>query len=99
MSEIQEMVNACDADGSGTVDFPEFLQMMARKLADIDSEEIIRETFRFIDKRGAGYITAAELRHVMLNIGEKLTEQEVEELINGKIFKKYLLFLFLFVSL
>lgn len=37
-SEIQEMVNTCDADGSGTVDFPEFLQMMARKLSDIDSE-------------------------------------------------------------
>lgn len=32
------MVNTCDADGSGTVDFPEFLQMMARKLSDIDSE-------------------------------------------------------------
>lgn len=41
LSEIQEMVNQCDADGSGTVDFPEFLQMMARKLADIDSEVLI----------------------------------------------------------
>ncbi len=37
-SEIQEMANECDADGSGSVDFPEFLQMMAKKLAEIDSE-------------------------------------------------------------
>ncbi len=39
-SEIQEMANSCDADGSGSVDFPEFLQMMAKKLAEIDSEVI-----------------------------------------------------------
>lgn len=81
LSEIQEMVNQCDADGSGSVDFPEFLQMMARKLSDIDSEEIIRETFRFIDKRGDGFIRSGELRHVMLNIGEELNEAEIDELI------------------
>lgn len=36
-----------------------------------------------MDKRGAGYVTSAELRHVMLNIGEKLSEDEVAELIEG----------------
>ena len=33
------------------------------------------------DKDGDGYITAAELRHVMANLGEKLTEDEVDEMI------------------
>ena len=30
---------------------------------------------------GNGFISAAELRHVMTNLGEKLSEQEVEEMI------------------
>lgn len=34
---------------------------------------------RFQD--GNGYISAAELRHVMTNLGEKLTDEEVDEMI------------------
>src|SRR6202044_1115860 len=55
--------------GNGTIDLPEFLMMMARKMKDTDSEEEIREAFRVFDKDGNGFISAAELRHVMLNLG------------------------------
>jgi calmodulin len=48
--------------GNGTIDFPEFLTMMARKMKDTDSEEEIREAFRVFDKDGNGFISAAELR-------------------------------------
>ncbi|VDN38320.1 unnamed protein product [Cylicostephanus goldi] len=46
-AELQDMINEVDADGNGTIDFPEFLTMMARKMKDTDSEEEIREAFRF----------------------------------------------------
>lgn len=55
--------------------------MMARKMTDTDSEEEIREAFRVFDKDGNGFISAAELRHVMTNLGEKLTDEEVDEMI------------------
>uniref|UniRef100_A0A803YDN9 Calmodulin 2 n=1 Tax=Meleagris gallopavo TaxID=9103 RepID=A0A803YDN9_MELGA len=42
-AELQDMINEVDADGNGTIDFPEFLTMMARKMKDTDSEEEIRE--------------------------------------------------------
>ena len=29
-AELQDMINEVDADGNGTIDFPEFLTMMAR---------------------------------------------------------------------
>ncbi|CAO1614645.1 unnamed protein product [Sympodiomycopsis kandeliae] len=80
-AELQDMVNEVDADGNGSVDFAEFIGLMARKLRDVDSEEEIKEAFKVFDKDGNGFISAAELRHVMTNLGEKLSDQEVEEMI------------------
>ena len=31
-AELQDMINEVDADGNGTIDFPEFLALMARKM-------------------------------------------------------------------
>ncbi len=59
----------------------EFLTMMARKMKDTDSEEEIREAFKVFDRDNNGFISAAELRHVMTSIGEKLTDDEVGEMI------------------
>ncbi|KAL8624257.1 hypothetical protein ACOMHN_027563 [Nucella lapillus] len=69
-SELQDMINEVDADGNGTIDFEEFLHMMARKMKDTDSEEELREAFKVFDKDGNGVISAAELHHVMTNLGE-----------------------------
>lgn len=82
------MINEVDADGNGTIDFPEFLSLMARycsfwfrKMKDTDTEEELIEAFKVFDRDGNGLISAAELRHVMTNLGEKLTEEEVDEMI------------------
>ena len=80
-AELQDMINEVDADGNGTIDFPEFLNLMARKMQDTDSEEELKEAFKVFDKDGNGFISAAELRHVMTNLGEKLTDEEVDEMI------------------
>lgn len=80
-AELQDMVSEVDADGNGTIDFQEFLDLMARKMKDSDSEEELKEAFKVFDKDGNGFISAAELRHVMTNLGEKLTDEEVDEMI------------------
>ncbi|KAH7529298.1 hypothetical protein FEM48_Zijuj05G0169700 [Ziziphus jujuba var. spinosa] len=136
-AELQDMINEVDADQNGTIDFSEFLNLMARKMKaslisacmfqdlsvkliagqnsykvqviwfigseavglfgvemlawgcecfsgkgkDTDSEEELREAFKVFDKDQNGFISAAELRHVMTNLGEKLTDEEVEEMI------------------
>jgi calmodulin len=38
-------------------------------MQETDSEEEIREAFKVFDKDGNGFISAAELRHVMTNLG------------------------------
>lgn len=54
--------------------------MMAKKMKDSDSEEELREAFRVFDKDGNGFISAAELRHLMANLEKKLTDEEVDEM-------------------
>jgi len=44
--ELQGMINQIDADGNGTIEFPEFLPMMASRMKDTDAEEDVREAFR-----------------------------------------------------
>ncbi len=80
-AELQDMINEVDANGNGTIDFPEFITMMSRKMKDTDSEEELLEAFKVFDKDGNGFITASELRNVMTSIGEKLTDEEVDEMI------------------
>jgi calmodulin len=80
-SELQDMIDEVDVDNSGTLDFPEFLPMMARKMMDRDSKGEIRETFKVFDRDNNDYISSAELRHVMASIGEKLADDEVDEMI------------------
>ncbi|OWF37074.1 Calmodulin [Mizuhopecten yessoensis] len=80
-AEVQDMINEVDEDENGTIDFPEFLVMMARKMKNTESNEEIREAFRVFDKDGNGCISAVELRHVMTSLGEKLTDTEVDDMI------------------
>lgn len=80
-SELQDMINEVDIDGNGQIDFEEFLQMMAKKMKDTDTEEEMKEAFKVFDRDNNGFISAQELRLVMANLGEKLTDEEVEEMI------------------
>lgn len=79
--KMQDMINEVDANGNGTIDFPEFLTLVSRKMKDTDSEEELSEAFKVFDRDGTGFISAVELRHVMANLGEKLTDEEVAEMI------------------
>jgi hypothetical protein len=56
--------------------------MMVKKAKDpCDSEAELKDAFKVFDKDDNGFISAAELRHVMTNLGEKLTDDEVDEMI------------------
>eukprot|EP00168_Porphyra_purpurea_P010484 TRINITY_DN25_c0_g1_i2.p2 TRINITY_DN25_c0_g1~~TRINITY_DN25_c0_g1_i2.p2 ORF type:complete len:152 (-),score=64.87 TRINITY_DN25_c0_g1_i2:53-508(-) len=78
---LKQMISEVDADGSGTIDFAEFLTLMSRKMKSADSQAEILEAFKVFDKDNSGKISADELRQVMNNLGEKLSDEEVNEMI------------------
>ena len=79
-TELNEM---CQASGviPNAVDFASFQKMMGRSLAAHDSKADILLAFSVFDKDGNGYIAASELRHVLTNLGEKLSETQVNDML------------------
>lgn len=67
--------------GNGTIEFNEFLVMMAKKHSEQHNMHEISDAFKVFDTNGDGLISALELRQVMTNLGEKLTDKEVDDMI------------------
>lgn len=61
---------------------PIYQQISKTRSADTTDDFI--EGLRHFDKDGNGYISAAELRHLLTTLGEKLTDDEVGELLQGQ---------------
>ncbi|KHN04934.1 calmodulin-like protein 8 [Glycine soja] len=79
--ELQIMMNEVDMNGSGTIEFGQFLNLMARKMKQSEAEEELKEAFELFDKDQDGYISPTELLSAMRNIGVKITEEELEHMI------------------
>ncbi|XP_075264423.1 neo-calmodulin-like, partial [Convolutriloba macropyga] len=73
-NELIEMIKDVDIDGSHTIDFNEFLYMMAKKMRDTDSEEELRSAFKVFDKDNKGEIDVEEMRNILRL--SKMTEDE-----------------------
>ena len=50
-------------------------------MGDIDSEDDLIQAFVIFDSNRTGFITTNEFRDVMMNLGERLTYDEVTEMI------------------
>lgn len=68
-SELQDMIREVDADGNDTIDFTEFLALMSRQMRQSDIEDELREAFRVFDRDNDGFITAQELRTLLISLG------------------------------
>uniref|UniRef100_A0A2P2HZ24 Myosin-2 essential light chain-like n=1 Tax=Hirondellea gigas TaxID=1518452 RepID=A0A2P2HZ24_9CRUS len=63
--------------------FLPILQTISRQNPGDTADDFI-EGLRHFDKDGNGYISSAELRHLLTHLGEKLSDDEVEQLLAGQ---------------
>lgn len=80
-AELTDMINEVDDDQNGTIgremqkrragtiDFPEFLTLMAKKMKDTDTEEELIEAFKVFDRDGNGTPCALRLRLTEKTLG------------------------------
>jgi len=81
---IFTMLAQLDKDGDASLDFEEFLDLMAGKEGqrdDRDGREEIDKVFRLFDVEGKGSITAKDVSRVAKELGERLSPDEIHEIV------------------
>ncbi|CAH1182027.1 unnamed protein product [Phyllotreta striolata] len=85
--ELDRIIDEIDEDGNGEVSFEEFANLAARFLVeeDEDTEAIqleLKGAFRMYDKEGNGFISIEVLREILRELDEKLTEDDLDNMID-----------------
>lgn len=84
---VYQMISDIDKNGTGDIDFDEFLDLMTIKLGDSDSEEDVRKVFDLFDDDKTGYITIQNLKRVAKDLDENMSDADLLEMIErGKEF-------------
>eukprot|EP00435_Cladocopium_sp_Y103_P011156 s4638_g2.t3 len=82
-ADLRGMISQADSDGTGTIDFPEFLTLMSQTMHNVGVEDEIKEAFDVFDTDHNGVISAAELYHTMNNLGESVSDADVDQILRS----------------
>merc|ERR1711976_1071622 len=79
--ECEEMIARNDIDGSGHMDFGEFVQMMSCAIDQHQPQEEFMKAFRVFDDDATGKISFQNLKRYTDEIGEKMSDFEIRQMI------------------
>mmetsp|Transcript_47453 Transcript_47453/g.120393 ORF Transcript_47453/g.120393 Transcript_47453/m.120393 type:complete len:165 (+) Transcript_47453:87-581(+) len=80
--EVQAMIDQADKDGSGTVGYAEFTKMMTGKICNRKPKDELMKAFAFFDRDKTGMISFKNLKCVMREVGEDMTDEEIQTMID-----------------
>ena len=79
--EIQQLLDEVDVDGNGEIDFEEFVALMGKRQKQIDLEAEIVNAFKVFDKEENDLISITDLRHILSNLNEFMSEDEIDDML------------------
>jgi Ca2+-binding EF-hand superfamily protein len=79
LGQLPSASDISDFNGDRRISFPEFVTLMAKKMKSINIE--VKETFEMFDTDHNGFVSAVELKTVLNQLGEVISEQEAENMI------------------
>ncbi|KAJ9474633.1 putative Calmodulin (putative) [Pseudozyma hubeiensis] len=74
--------------GSAGVNFTQFLTMFGEHLAELDDQTVLMEAFECFDEKDVGRIEAEELRFWLSQVGDKMSDREIDRLLSGPFMDK-----------
>lgn len=80
LAKIAQDVGAADLDADRRVNFEEFQHMMEQSMSATITQTQLKKFFQTFDEDCSGYITTAELRHVMTKLGHQLSDDVMDAL-------------------
>ncbi len=81
--ELKELIASVDRDKSGTLNFREFVQLFSKRQAKTGSDEALEKAWKCFDADGSGQVTSDELTRVMNLLGEKVTKEEIQDMMDS----------------
>lgn len=80
--ELKKLITDVDPEGLGKVSYEDFLDVMTVKMSEKDSKDEILQAFRLFDDDDTGKISFKNLKRVAHELGETLTDEEIQEMID-----------------
>ena len=80
--EVVKLVHDVDPSNEGTVDYNTFLDVMTDKYAERDPTEEVKKAFDLFDDDKTGKIGMKNMRRIARELGENLSEQELQAMID-----------------
>jgi len=75
-----QYLEAMMAEAPGPINFTMFLTMFGEKLNGTDPEDVIKNAFACFDEENKGFINDELLRELLTTMGDRFTEEEVDEM-------------------
>ena len=79
--DLTDLLEEINRDNGGKISFSSFLEILISRLDNLEFEKMIISAFEVFDSTKRGIISASELRYLMTHLGERLSEEEVNEMI------------------
>ena len=79
-SEKKILSSNNDNDNPTDVSMKDFISLVNTRMKNVESEEELVEMFKIFDKKGTGKVSSGDIRSVLDDIDEPISQQELEEL-------------------